>query len=780
MTEVYIKYNPYILETIFTVDGEIPKKNETSDLNKIYGSRLQEWIEELPRMLFEECNTKTFNVKFHGTVMDFEDVVSILELANKNEGYKFTCEHEPGKEVVEKEKAIKDIFAKIQQGPFEDLRTQALKEKFEETLSENFKVNVMATMSAGKSTLVNALLEQKLMPSSMEACTAKITEIKDEDKEVFFATAYDENGYKIKDYENLSLETMTELNKNNNVRNIKVVGDIPFTSSEEISLVLVDTPGPNNARNEEHAKITLGLLDGETKAKPPLILFILDAAHLGAGDADKLFNTVAEKMSVGGKQSKDRFLFVVNKLDEFKKDEDNVLESLNKVRKYLSEKGIENPNIFPASALTALNIRTIMKDKNVVGYDSEEIFDLDPEVAGCINKINKFFKIEQMHFEKYSSITPSVKMKLSKELEKLSQKTDKTNSNEVRSEALKKIALIHSGIIPLEESIDMYVRKYAKTAKIKSMIDSFKGTLEDSKVQAETEAEIAEKIKEGKKLDEQITAIESQIADGKKAKGFNASIDSMKFDVSFIDTLRSSAINEINKQQTKLGETYGEEITVNDAEVVEGELRKFASDLQSEIYYKLEKEIKEKIVEQGKQILDNYKESLKNLTDSLSISDLKVSPYKLVKGTLENIDVEKLIKIKETSEEVWVKREKTFLEKLKFWDWGTDYGYYKTVTHKNKYILLKDVAVARLSPLETNIIRSCNDSKKYALDYSKDIKELFKNEVIKLNDLLQKKYSALKECTKNKDNVEKMKKELEQKLKWIQQIEKEINDVLEV
>lgn len=40
-----------------------------------------------------------------------------------------------------------------------------------------------------------------------------------------------------------------------------------------------------------------------------------------------------------------------------------------------------------------------MKDKNVVGYDSEEIFDLDPEVAGCINKINKFFKIEQMHFE---------------------------------------------------------------------------------------------------------------------------------------------------------------------------------------------------------------------------------------------------------------------------------------------------------------------------------------------------------------------------------------------
>ena len=440
MTEVYIKYNPYTLETIFTIDGEVPKMNETSDLNKIYGSRLQEWIEELPRMLFEECNTKTFNVKFYGTVMDFEDVVSILETANENEGYKFTWEHEPGKEALEKEKAIKDIFVKIQKGPFEELRTKALKEKFEETLSEDFKINVIATMSSGKSTLVNALLGQKLMPSSAEACTGVVTELKDEDKELFYATAYDKNGEKIKDYENLSLETMTELNSNENVRNIKAVGDIPFTTSEEISLVLVDTPGTNNARKEEHGKITLGLLDGETKAKPPLIIYILDASQLGTTDDHELLDTVAEKMSVGGKQSKDRFLFVVNKLDEFKRGEDNVVESLNKVRKYLTEKGIENPNIFPTSALTALDIRTIMKDKNVVGYDSEELFELDPEIGGCINKINKFFKIEQMHFEKYSSITPSVKMQLSAELEQLIPKTDKTNSDEVRSEALKKNA----------------------------------------------------------------------------------------------------------------------------------------------------------------------------------------------------------------------------------------------------------------------------------------------------------------------------------------------------
>lgn len=241
--EVYLKYNPYTLETILTIDGEVPKQGTTSSLNKVYGSRLQDWVEELPQMLFDEYCTRTFNVTFHGTIMDFEDLESILDYANKNAGFKFTWKHEAGQEIAEKEKAIKNIFSEIQKGPFEELRTQALKEKFEETLSEDFKVNVMATMSSGKSTLVNALLGQKLMPASQEACTAIVTELKDDDKEPFSATAYDKDGNKIKDYEKLSLEIMSDLNSNVNVRNIKAVGDIPFTNSEEIALVIVDTPG---------------------------------------------------------------------------------------------------------------------------------------------------------------------------------------------------------------------------------------------------------------------------------------------------------------------------------------------------------------------------------------------------------------------------------------------------------------------------------------------------------------------------------------------------------
>ena len=66
-------------------------------------------------------------------------------------------------------------------------------------------------MSAGKSTLINALLGKKLMPSSQEACTATISEIQDNDKEIFEAQAFDKDGnlcatsndFKFKNYERM-------------------------------------------------------------------------------------------------------------------------------------------------------------------------------------------------------------------------------------------------------------------------------------------------------------------------------------------------------------------------------------------------------------------------------------------------------------------------------------------------------------------------------------------------------------------------------------------------
>ena len=161
MREVFVKYNPYKVETSIEIDGKPIKKSSTLNVDD---RRLQEWIDDFPQNLMDECNTKRFHITFQGTVLDYEDFQSVLIEAREN-GFEIECDYIPAKEVKDKEAAIRDIFQRIQEGPFEELKQADIKKSFESAQSSEFPVNVIATMSAGKSTLINALLGQKLMPA---------------------------------------------------------------------------------------------------------------------------------------------------------------------------------------------------------------------------------------------------------------------------------------------------------------------------------------------------------------------------------------------------------------------------------------------------------------------------------------------------------------------------------------------------------------------------------------------------------------------------------------
>ena len=428
MREIFIKYNPYRLETSIAIDGVAPKQNSRLNFDDC---RLQEWIEELPEILFEECSSRDFKITFHGTILDYEDVEAMACEAKKN-GLNIELEHIPAKEVSDKEIAIDEIFDEIQAGPFDELKQPDMVKAFNMAKSSDFEVNVVATMSAGKSTLINALLRQKLMPAKQEACTATITEIKDNDADHFMAKVYDSNGNLIQIHPKLSFEIMDSLNSNPEVSKIHVEGDIPFVTSEDVSLVLVDTPGPNNSRDPEHKAATYRMLSESSKT---VVLYILNATQLAVNDDYNLLSHVAESMKVGGKQSRDRFIFVVNKLDDFKKGEDSIEAAITKVRDYLRDNGIENANIYPASALTALYIRTIL---------AESDDDNDDEVYEAKGKVKKFNRNPEMYFETLAPLTPSVRGEMET---RLANARENHNANEE--------ALIHCGIVPIVMAIKM-------------------------------------------------------------------------------------------------------------------------------------------------------------------------------------------------------------------------------------------------------------------------------------------------------------------------------------
>ena len=514
MKNVSISYNPYKLTTHITVDEMELAENSELRERSADGNRLQEWVEDLPDMLLKEFNDNKFAVSFHGTIMDYEDLKEVLDEAQEQHKFWYHLKWEKAQEAADKEKLIDEVFREIQNGPFEELKSDEIKTAFQNAKSKDFEVCVVATMSAGKSTLINAMLGKELMPSKAGACTAMITRIKDVDrlKDSFRAEVY-RKGRISESYEKLNYSTMERLNEDDTVDEVRVYGNMPFVSSDELSLVLVDTPGPNNARDDSHEEVQQNALGKSSKA---LVLYIMTNEY-GTDDDEITLRRVANTMSVGGKQSKDRFLFVVNKMDSRNKNDGSTEETLDQVREYLKAQGINNPNLFPAAALPALNIRRVEKEK--VDEDIEE------ETEYLIRKLNRN---EQLHLEKYASLPGNEKEDIEEQLK------------EIRKEWKEKVgekyenpqeALIHTGIISIEAAIRQYVEKYAKTARIKNLVDTFAHVMEEldynekAKIQLERYQEKRDEI--SRKIEEENLNLHNY---GKASSDAEAAFQKIVFD----------------------------------------------------------------------------------------------------------------------------------------------------------------------------------------------------------------------------------------------------------
>lgn len=685
------------------------------------------------------------------------------------DGFNIELEHIPAKEVADKENAISEIFDEIQRGPFDELKQPDVVKAFNMAKSSDFEVNVVATMSAGKSTLINSLLRQKLMPAKQEACTATITEIKDTDGGCFTAKVYDADGALIQTHPELTFEIMEKLNSNPAVSKIRAEGNIPFVSSEDVSLVLVDTPGPNNSRDPEHRAATYRMLSESSKA---VVLYILNATQLAVNDDYNLLSHVADSMRVGGKQSRDRFIFVVNKLDEFKKGEDSVDAAIAKVRDYLKDNGIENANIYPASALTALNIRTIL---------AESDDDDDDEVYEAKGKVRKFNKNPEMHFETKAPLTPSVRGQLEMRL------SEARENGDAKSEAL-----IHCGIVPIEMAIQMYVQKYAKTAKIRNIVDTFSKRLESAKSFETTKQEIAENQDKHKEILANIEVIERKLANGDEAKQFKGRIDKINYD-SEITRLANGKIAEAQKKITEQLSSTEERMDKKEAERVCERFAKFAENLRAEIQVKLEELITNHVTKNANDLLEEYRKRLAELSSEVSSEGIPISPFEIMEGSVAGLsNIETIMDAAEKSEKNWevVGQHKEYKEVFGFRRWlnkkiGTNFNVnydlvddYDWVEHT--YIDGTVLAQKFFAPVQEELYEYSGAAVEYAKSQTKNVKDEFKKKFDELNEVLKKKLQELKDYTKDSEDVEAKIKESQRKLKWLEDIQVKTKAILDI
>ena len=255
------------------------------------------------------------------------------------------------------------------------MKDESLKKLFEEATSSDFEIAVVATMSSGKSTFINVIMDSSQGGGGcLVVGGQQLLSQYDDEAECFSAVSYDSEGRPLEKCECLNLEGMKRMNDDPRTSMIEIRGNIPYIKSTSIRLVLTDTPGPNNSQEKAHEKHTLGLLDKDYK---PMVLYVLNATQLGIDDDSNLLNTIAQKMKVGDRQSSDRFIFVLNKADEINPQKEPVPETIEKARKYLGDKKIDNPRLFPCSSMLAKVIR-MAQNKLELTEDEQDFLDTRP------------------------------------------------------------------------------------------------------------------------------------------------------------------------------------------------------------------------------------------------------------------------------------------------------------------------------------------------------------------------------------------------------------------
>lgn len=218
--------------------------------------------------------------------------------------------------------------------------------------SQNFinkkikRVLIVATMSAGKSTLVNALVGHKINQVRSTACTSIVHRIYNKPVHEGAVAEFGEK--------KLVYTTDYSLLVSENIHSIGV----NFSSSlSKCRVCLLDTPGVNYNGDKSHGEISRKII---AENDYDLLLLVLNAQQLAIDDEKDLITYV-------GKYCKHKIIGVLNKCDTYNPLEDSITNALKTSYAMFEEAGIKNPYIIPISAHVAYLCRQTYSPNTQLG-----------------------------------------------------------------------------------------------------------------------------------------------------------------------------------------------------------------------------------------------------------------------------------------------------------------------------------------------------------------------------------------------------------------------------
>lgn len=646
MAHVYVKHNPYQLKTAIVIDGvEIPGDSTLYKLTN--GVSLQIWAEKFPEELIKECKSSDLFLEYYGMESDYQDIKNAFVLAKRERkidsyNIRHVCSIKNDNSIDNIHKVANATFNKLNNDSIGTLLSQSLEfksalDRFNKAL---FSVNVIAIMSAGKSTLVNSFIGRSILPTSNTACTAAIAEIHDTNDDSYSSVdSYNFNGKHVSKYSEISDDLIEKLNSDKEIERIVLRCNIPFIKVNSANLMIVDTPGSNNSQDISHKGITDKIMDNSlhTLANGVVLCLLNGGELLSTGDGEVIERVVESiKKYVCNNKLKmcDKIIFVVNKSDAFDPDKQVVQEEVEKIKKSLIKRGIEFPKVFLCSSLVSWGLRTELKQfKDILEPSRNEKKNISKFGKDALGIAERLYDNEQMHLEQYASLPLSVKEEIDKRLNKA-----------IENDNVKEQMLIHSGVPSLEAAIEFYMVRDIKMRRVSDVVEAFKVVVNTDKLSELKEKIVINKINICSPLSNKASNIQESIDSESKIDDIKEQIDKVD-SVGLINTVNSKIKQSIASSKRDvyvyIHNNYAiVRLNATDENIKQlfKKLNKFASNIVHLIISELKELIRQEIVKPYKSLFAKYKKKLLKFDSKLFADiDLDFSLPSYLNNTFDSL-----------------------------------------------------------------------------------------------------------------------------------------------
>lgn len=401
-------------------------------------------------------------------------------------------------EIVE---VFKEIQGLVDEAVSERTKVSDQIRKFTDVSSDIIPLCVLGSYSAGKSTLINALIGMEILPSGDEPVTARIFQIKrskDRDRAMVqftcgsrrFLLRFDLDGLmenkelvgdplynKIEASVAVSMpgmaahmnSTLKVLNAYHADEDDRTISDlirieVPFSDTDpwphDREFVIFDTPGSNSASNADHARVLKQAMEGLSNGLP---IFVAEYNSLDTKDNKNLSNEIEQIPAID-----ERFaMIVVNKADSAdlpKGGFDD--EAISQIMRWSIPASLYGQGIYFVSSILGLgskNSGEFISDNYAEKFEDQQRKYTDPT--------SRFYKTLYRY-----DILPG----------QISRRTNR------ESETCKDLLLANSGLFCIENEIRLFAERYSaynKCSRSESLLQEIVGITEEEIADKKTDLE---------------------------------------------------------------------------------------------------------------------------------------------------------------------------------------------------------------------------------------------------------------------------------------------------